>query len=77
MKAVDLTDQRFGSLVAVKTVQHGKKPHNAHWLCKCDCGAMLIVRSDNLKLGHSTKCSNCGGTAESVFCERGETDGVV
>ena len=76
-KIIDLTGQRFGNLVAISTVPHGNKPHNAHWLCKCDCGAKLIVRSDNLKMGHSTRCSRCGGIAESVFCGEGEEHGVV
>ena len=66
-KIIDLTGQKFGCLVAIKPVAHGEKVHNTHWLCECDCGVKLIVRSDNLKLGHSTRCSRCGGRSESVF----------
>lgn len=80
MRKLHLTGQRFGNLVAIKPVPHGEKAHNVHWLCQCDCGAKLIVRSDNLKLGHSTRCSQCsrnGRTVGSIFVKDVMDDGVV
>ena len=29
---------------------------NPQWLCKCDCGKEIIVRSDNLKSGKTKSC---------------------
>jgi hypothetical protein len=51
---VDLTGQRFGKLVVVLRADNiGRHPA---WLCKCDCGAEIVVRADFLK----TKATNCG-----------------
>lgn len=74
-RKLDLTGQRFGNLVAIEKVpEYTKKHSNVAWLCKCDCGAKLIVRSDNLRSKHSTRCSLCGGTAQSVFVKGDEQD---
>ena len=72
MKTKDLTGQRFGSLVVIEVVSRNMKPHNTHWLCQCTCGNKLIVRSDNLRMGHSTQCSQCGGRNKSVFVSEEE-----
>lgn len=71
-KAIDLTGQKFGSLLVIKRVTHGNKPNNAHWLCECTCGNKLIVRSDNLMTGHSTQCCKCGKRNRSVFVSEEE-----
>ena len=47
----DLANQKFGKLLVIKYNGNGK------WLCKCDCGNKIIVRSDNLKTGHTKSCS--------------------
>ena len=46
----DLANQKFGKLLVIKYNGNGK------WLCKCDCGNKIIVRSDNLKTGHTKSC---------------------
>lgn len=46
----DLTGQRFRKLTATKYVG------NKHWLCQCDCGNVTIVKSCNLKSGHTKSC---------------------
>ena len=67
----DLVGKRFGHLTVVKrTNKKNLKNHSWHWLCRCDCGRHIICRTDNLKSGHSTKCSDCRGNrggAVSVF----------
>lgn len=79
-KYKDLKGQRFGSLTAIQRIE-GKTSisGNLHWLCKCDCGKMLIVRSDNLSLGHTTRCTDCrpNHRTTSVFVEKGDDYGVV
>ena len=56
----DLTGQVFGQLTAVSHVPDradlgGKR----FWNCECSCGRKVVVRSDNLKSGHSTQCIQC------------------
>ena len=56
----DLTNQRFGDLVAVERVEDYVSPRKVHeeqWLCKCDCGNEKVVRSQLLKSG---KINSCG-----------------
>jgi len=37
LKIKDLTDRRFGKLVAIKRV-YTDNAYGVHWLCHCDCG---------------------------------------
>lgn len=55
-KFIDLTGQKFNRLTVVK--YHGKVgSHNTvAWLCTCDCGKALIVRSGSLKTGKQKSC---------------------
>ncbi len=53
---VDLRGQRFGRLTVLdhepkSTGKYGKK-----WLCRCDCGNELWVRSDSLRRGGTQSC---------------------
>ena len=64
MKRLDLTNQRFGSLTVIElgppVIQpSGKKV--VTWKCLCDCGRETIVRTTNLRSGHTTSCGcACG-----------------
>lgn len=52
---VDISGRRFGRLTVVR--QEGiNAQRKAMWLCKCDCGAELIVSGDNLRSGHTQSC---------------------
>lgn len=53
----DLTNQRFGKLVALETDGYYNK--QILWKCKCDCGTITKVRSNYLLSGHTTSCG-CG-----------------
>lgn len=56
MVALDLTNKRFGKLIAVEKV--GKdKSRNILWRCKCNCGNEVIVKACELNRGH---CHSCG-----------------
>ena len=56
MIALDLTNKRFGKLIAVEKV--GKdKARNILWRCKCDCGNEVIAKACELNRGH---CHSCG-----------------
>ena len=80
MKKIDLTGQRFEHLTVIKyDPRKTDGSHQLQWLCRCDCGSYLIVRSDNLRKGRSTKCSKCrtGGGRRSIFVEGVIDNGVV
>lgn len=49
----DLTGHRFGRLAAAELRRDHKGPL---WLCLCDCGATVTVRTDQLKSGHTRSC---------------------
>jgi len=51
---IDLTGQRFGRLTVIECV--GTQRGNASWRCKCDCGKAVIVKSGNLRSGHTLSC---------------------
>lgn len=51
----DITNQRFGRLVAIKCVSRDKA---ARWLCKCDCGNEKVILGTSLRNG-STKSCGC------------------
>lgn len=60
--ALDLTDQRFGKLVALEnTWQTEDGPHSSFlWKCKCDCGNIIYVPANELNAHrvYSCGCSN-------------------
>ena len=49
-KLIDLTGQRFGSLVVLEHVGRGK------WKCRCDCGNECVKHSTLLRNGVSNNC---------------------
>ena len=54
-KTKDLTDNRFGLLVAIEALprESGKA---TYWLCACDCGNICKVRGVHLTTGNTTSC---------------------
>lgn len=49
--------QRYGRLTITKLIpQLGKKCGHAIWECKCDCGNVVQVKSDNLIRGYKKSC---------------------
>ncbi|MDD3229598.1 MAG: hypothetical protein PHE09_10320 [Oscillospiraceae bacterium] len=53
-KAHDITGNRYGSLVALSRVENRGK--DTAWLCLCDCGNKTVVKTPNLKNGHTKSC---------------------
>ena len=59
-KALDLTNQRFGALVALERAPKRNDKYT-RWICLCDCGKTTEVRTDYLRNGHTTSCGcACG-----------------
>ena len=56
----NLTGQVFGNLTVLEHVPERKDLGGKRfWKCRCTCGRIVEVRSDNLKCGHSTQCIQC------------------
>lgn len=51
----DLTGQRFGKLVAIKTVGYDNQ-RNIMWECICDCGKTTTTRASGLRFGNPQSC---------------------
>lgn len=57
-KALDLTGQRFGKLVALSKAQ--SRNGKTYWLCQCDCGNQKEIQTGHLTSGVTTSCGcNC------------------
>lgn len=53
-KPLDLTDKRFGRLVAIKLLP--KTNNGGRWLCRCDCGNEVEVGISSLTCGVTKSC---------------------
>ena len=59
LKRIDYTNQRFGKLTALRRGEDIVSPkgyHSTTWICRCDCGKEITVRTDCLKRGTTTSC---------------------
>lgn len=58
VKLIDMTGQKFGRLLVMK--RSGLLPNGSTslkaWLCKCDCGDMVVVRGSCLRSGNTKSC---------------------
>lgn len=52
----DLTGQKFGLLTAIEYSGKSNASGNAIWRCKCDCGNIVEVDSNNLTTLHTISC---------------------
>lgn len=53
----DITNERFGMLVAIKyDPNRSKTMKQTVWECKCDCGNIIYATISNLKSGNTTSC---------------------
>lgn len=59
MKRADLTGQRFGALTVIRPVPASEAgSHYSSWLCRCDCGAEVVVTAQGLRGGYHTSCGH-------------------
>lgn len=54
-RLIDLAGIKYGRLRAIAR-RGSSKNGTAKWLCLCDCGAETIVRSCELRFGHTQSC---------------------
>lgn len=61
---LELTDQRFGRLVAVRPLRT-IAGRGVQWLCYCDCGALVKRFAAELNSGSTIACKACRSSAYS------------
>lgn len=68
-KIIDLSNQRFGNLVAIKRTKSSS--HGYYWLCQCDCGQYKEILGSNL-ISQNTKSCGCqrGKNPNSYFLKK-------
>ena len=71
-KALDLSGKKFGKLVALH-VDHDNKERHRKWICKCECGNIVSVSTDNLTSGNT---KSCGCTRKKMLTERNTSHGL-
>ena len=49
------TGSRFGRLIVI-AFSYMDEAHKSMWLCRCDCGAEIIARGNNLRSGRTLSC---------------------
>lgn len=52
---IALTGQRFGRLLVLERGDNAAN-RQARWVCRCDCGEVMPVRSSRLRSGRTTSC---------------------
>jgi len=56
---IDITGERFGRLIVLRKSDTKKRlsgRRDVFWICQCDCGNIVEVQRDNLKLGNTKSC---------------------
>lgn len=71
MRYIDITGQRYGRLVAIRS--HHNDGKREYWECKCDCGNTVIVRKSHLRAGKilSCKCQRKENSIKALSTVRG------
>lgn len=54
MKPLDLSQEKFGRLSPLSPTRTSAGKYA--WVCKCDCGNTVVVRTADLKNGHTQSC---------------------
>ena len=54
--ALDLTNQKFGKVTAIKNTKQLDEHHSYIWECKCDCGQIFYASAERLQAGHINSC---------------------
>lgn len=56
-KLIDLTGQKYGKLTVIERCENigGRTA----WICKCECGNIVKVKSNSLRTGNTKTCGKC------------------
>lgn len=55
----DITGQQFGDWTVICRSKINGSGRNARWLCKCKCGAEVVVLGNHLRTSKSLRCRQC------------------
>lgn len=58
-KEIDITNQRFGKLTAIRPIDKNK--YGIIWECQCDCGNIIYKTVAKLRAGECHSCGWCTG----------------
>ena len=58
---IDISNQKFGKLTAIKRVSSPGTKHFNHWECICDCGKKCIVGTGTLRADKQKSCGCYSG----------------
>lgn len=53
-KPIDLKGKTYGRLTVIEYA--GRKNKKTQWKCRCSCGNILVVATNNLRNGHTQSC---------------------
>ena len=65
MPRKDLKGQRFNRLTVLQLDTEKTNKQRSYWICKCDCGKIKSIRSDQLTSGKTKSCG-CLNTEKGV-----------
>lgn len=69
---INLTGQSFGRLTVIEKATKRCNGQSAMWICKCDCGNTIVVRSGDLRNG---KTKSCGCLRKEITSAKRKTHG--
>ena len=65
-RMLDLTNKRFGKLIALKNTNTKSTGGFYIWKCICDCGRYKNVHTGHLRSRNTKSCGNCGNNVNGV-----------
>lgn len=77
---LDLTNQKYGKLTVIKPAESIKEKSGtvrSAWLCKCDCGKEVIVKTINLRSGDTKSCGCLYSKGEYIIQKLLENNNIL
>lgn len=56
MKKLELIGERYGRLTVIEKGEKIEGRRECKWICKCDCGSIVHVRTSDLRSGNTQSC---------------------
>ena len=69
-KKIDLTGQKFNKLTVLKEAPRLDTKQPIKWICECECGNTTIVRTTDLRSGHTKSCGKCLTNKKDILGQR-------
>lgn len=73
---IDLTNQQFGKLTAIKPTDERTNGQSVIWLCKCECGNWHKASAASLKSGNVKSCGCLTSTGECLIQKILQDNGI-